>query len=87
MQVLPKDIYYIYIHSTYVLCTFLADCSGVSGTPGVYSIQVDHDNSVQAACLEGGWTVIQSWGQFKNPSGYFAKGWAEYKNGFGIPGR
>ena len=39
---------------------FLADCSGVSGSPGVYSIQVDPDNSVQAACLEGGWTVIQS---------------------------
>ena len=41
---------------------FLADCSGVSGSPGVYSIQVDPDNSVQATCLEGGWTVIQSRG-------------------------
>ena len=39
---------------------FLADCSGVSGSPGVYSIQVDPQNSAQAACLEGGWTVIQS---------------------------
>ena len=66
---------------------FLADCSGVSGPAGVYSIQVDPDNSVQAECLEGGWTVIQSRGQFRNPSGYFAKGWAEYKRGFGIPGR
>ena len=25
---------------------FLADCSGVSGSPGVYSIQVDPDNSL-----------------------------------------
>ena len=65
---------------------FLADCSGVSGSPGVYSIQVDPDNSVQAACLEGGWTVIQSRGQFGNPTNYFAKGWAEYKAGFGMPG-
>ena len=71
-----------------VLCMFLADCSSVSGAPGVYSIQVDHDNSVQAACLEGGWTVIQSRVErFKNPPGYFAKGWAEYKRGFGVPGR
>ena len=66
---------------------FLTDCSGVSGTPGVYSIQVDHDNSVQAACLEGGWTVIQSRGQYGNPSDYFNKGWAEYKAGFGTPGK
>ena len=42
------------------MCMYLTDCSGVSGTPGVYSIQVDPQNSAQAACLEGGWTVIQS---------------------------
>ena len=66
---------------------FIADCSGVTGSPGVYSIQVDPNNSVQAACLEGGWTVIQSRGQYGNPPDYFNKGWAEYKAGFGMPGK
>ena len=37
-------------------------------------------------CLQDGWTVIQSRGQFGNPPDYFNKTWAEYQAGFGTPG-
>ena len=33
----------------------------------------------------GGWTVIQSRGDFGRPQDYFLKNWVEYKNGFGNP--
>ena len=55
--------------------------------PGVYPIQVDIQTVVDAYCLEEGWTVIQSRGQYGNPVDYFFKTWAEYKNGFGKPGK
>ena len=87
VQNTEKTLFKKLMDFTYVFLMVIADCSGVSGSPGVYSIQVDPDNSVQAACLEGGWTVIQSRGFFGNPPDYFAKGWAEYKAGFGMPGR
>jgi hypothetical protein len=37
--------------------------------------------------MEGGWTVIQSRGQFQNAANYFYKGWADYVKGFGVPGK
>ena len=37
--------------------------------------------------FKGGWTVIQSRGQFGNPPDYFSKDWANYKAGFGVPGK
>ena len=55
--------------------------------PGVYPIQVDIQTIVNAYCLEEGWTVIQSRGQYGNPSDYFFKTWAEYKDGFGKAGK
>ena len=56
-------------------------------SPGVYPIQVDIQTIVDAYCLKEGWTVIQSRGQFGNPIDYFYKTWAEYKDGFGKPGK
>ena len=39
-----------------------------------------------AYCLEDGWTVFQSRGQFTGyPKDFFLKGWEDYVNGFGIP--
>ena len=67
------------------------DCKEVSQQslplPGVYRIQVDELTFVNVNCLEGGWTVFQSRGQFGNPVDYFDKGWSEYKAGFGTPGK
>ena len=61
--------------------------------PGVYSIlprpnkaNGDYYASVNVYCLQGGWTVFQSRGQFGNPTDYFNKPWVEYQTGFGIPG-
>ena len=61
--------------------------------PGVYKIFQNPDGLLlspnlytSAYCLEDGWTVIQSRGQFGNPADYFNKTWAEYKAGFGTPG-
>ena len=61
--------------------------------PGVYNIlqnpedvQLNDDSNITAYCLQDGWTVIQSRGQFGNPPDYFNKTWEEYKTGFGTPG-
>ena len=54
---------------------------------GVYPIQVDIQTIVNTYCLEEGWTIIQSRGQYGNPIDYFFKTWAEYKDGFGKPGK
>ena len=37
--------------------------------------------------MENGWTVIYSRGDFGNDEHYFNKVWAEYKAGFGTPGK
>ena len=37
-------------------------------------------------CLDDGWMVVQSRGQFGNPDDYFYRGWDEYVAGFGVPG-
>ena len=53
---------------------------------GVKSIYLN-SVKVSAKCSAGGWTVIQSRGQFGNPTNYFnTKLWADYVNGFGTPG-
>jgi hypothetical protein len=38
-------------------------------------------------CMEDGWTVIQSRGQFENPKDYFYKPWNTYLQPFGTPGK
>ncbi len=42
---------------------------------------------VRVFCDEDGWTVFQSRGQFGNALEYFYKGWKDYEDGFGEPGR
>ena len=54
--------------------------------PGTYPLQIDEDTRIDAFCLESGYTVIQSRGQFGNPKDYFLKKWLEYEIGFGTPG-
>ena len=74
--------------SALYFCVFATDCSTVTGPlPGVYYIQVDEYTAVKTLCLEGGWTVIQSRGQFENSADFFYKEWNEYKIGFGTPGK
>ena len=47
---------------------------------------LDSENEVKAYCLEEGWTVIQSRGQFGNAKDHFVKQWDDYVQGFGEPG-
>ena len=54
--------------------------------PGNYYLKI-HNSAVEVHCLEQGWIVFQSRGQFGNPSDYFYKGWNDYVNGFGTPGK
>ena len=54
--------------------------------PGNYRVKFNTGH-VDVHCLEEGWTVIQSRGQFGNPTDYFYKGWTDYVNGFGNPGK
>ena len=53
--------------------------------PGNYNLKIG-SNVIEVHCLDEGWTVIQSRGQFGNPSDYFYKGWNDYVQGFGVPG-
>ena len=39
-----------------------------------------------ALCVDDGWTVIQSRGQFGNAENYFNRSFQEYVNGFGETG-
>ena len=68
----------------------ITDCFDVyqqnKSLPGVYPIRVDPKTNVKVSCLEEGWTVFQSRGQFKNPAGFFYKNWTDYEGGFGTPG-
>ena len=54
--------------------------------PGIYMLRPDSENEFKAYCLEEGWTVIQSRGQFGNSKDYFLKQWDDYVKGFGEPG-
>ena len=49
--------------------------------------QIDLQTKVETFCEAGGWTVIQSRGQFNNSKDYFSKLWHEYEIGFGVPGK
>jgi len=64
------------------------DCYDMMAIPPSAGIKFIYINSVKVAvkCSEGGWTVFQSRGQFGNPSEYFDRLWADYVNGFGVPG-
>ena len=62
------------------------ECSGAAYEPGTYSLQIDDETSVNAFCLDEGWTVFQSRGQWGNPRDYFLEDWSSYEDGFGIPG-
>ena len=79
----------VYINK-YSFKNFL-DCYELNLKRGIYSngvqaIQVDPQTLVDAYCLEDGWTVIQSRGQYGNPKDFFYKNWESYKAGFGTPG-
>ena len=54
--------------------------------PGTYTLQPTNQSLFKAYCLEYGWTVIQSRGQYGNAEDYFLKNWEDYVKGFGEPG-
>ena len=54
--------------------------------PGNHLLKIG-SSFIEVHCLDEGWTVIQSRGQFGNPTDYFYRGWDEYKQGFGTPGK
>ncbi len=58
---------------------------GTEYEAGVYELRL-LGKTTKAKCLDGGWTVIQSRGQFGNPTQYFYREWGEYVQGFGTPG-
>ena len=68
----------------------VADCYDVLKAklplPGIYTLHPDSYHSFNAHCLDDGWTVIQSRGQFGNPKDYFLRKWDAYVKGFGEPG-
>ena len=75
----------------YVLFQYFKSCLDVyqkgKPLPGVYTIQPDPDvTHFDVNCLQEGWTVIQSRGEFGNPADFFKKIWHEYEKGFGTPG-
>ena len=58
--------------------------------PGIYplkSVSAGVYDIPKVQCLEGGYTVIQSRGQYGNPREYFFKDWETYAKGFGKPGK
>ena len=64
------------------------DCSDVNPpSNGVFLITGGGDTPFEAACTSEGWTAIQSRGQFGNPVDYFYRGWDDYVEGFGTPGK
>ena len=76
----------------FLLAAFVGLCAAAiarSG-PGTHTMSYTDSNSLpkefDTTCLEGGWLVIQTRGQFGNPEDYFLRGWDEYVAGFGVPG-
>ena len=56
--------------------------------PGIYTLQTGPHTTIHVNCMEDGWTVLQSQGQFPGyPKYFFNRGWKDYVNGFGIPGK
>ena len=68
---------------TILLGTFITCNNRFGFKSGVYPIKVDKNTTAYTYCMDEGWTVIQSRGDFGNPVNYFARDWAEYKAGFG----
>ncbi len=66
-------------------CHKIYSAMGSKFKAGNYELHVN-GRLVVARCGNGGWTVIQSRGQYGNPTDYFYKGWDDYVNGFGVPG-
>ena len=64
-------------------------CGDMSDTDhaGVFTIKLESGNKVQVYCTKDKWTVFQSRGNFGNPKDFFNRTWAEYKAGFGEPGK
>ena len=54
--------------------------------PGIYTLYPTSEHQFSAYCLDDGWTVIQSRGQFGNAKDMFLKEWDHYVEGFGEPG-
>ena len=80
----------IAFHLTNLKFSDFKDCYNVKQAgkllPGIYQLQIDSETKVETFCEAGGWTVIQSRGQFNNSKDYFSKLWHEYEIGFGVPG-
>ena len=49
------------------------------------TVYMNH-SPLEVLCRTGGWTVIQSRGQFGNAPDFFYKTWVEYQSPFGIAG-
>ena len=75
---------------THFIACYDADKNGTS-LPAIVTLRINSSafsqTLVKANCLPGGWTVIQSRGQFNNPDDYFQKDWVDYVRGFGTPGK
>ena len=75
--------------SNYRTCKEIACAKGNAFSPGVYELTIGGGHgrrTVKAYCDKGGWTVIQSRGQFGNGRDYFDRKYYEYERGFGEPG-
>jgi ficolin len=81
----------LYIHHFIFIGLSDTDCGdlykGGQKEPGVYKIRISDESQPEIYCMEEGWTVIQSRGQFGNPEDYFYNGWDDYVAGFGTPGQ
>ncbi len=53
----------------------------------MYNIKLRPGYTLKVYCVDDGWTVIQSRGQFGNPIDYFNRDWKSYVEGFGVPGK
>ncbi len=82
-----------YIHDAgclYCLWFSAKDCAEIAYAgdekAGKHWIWISPSNKVKVQCMDDGWTVIQSRGQFGNPKDYFLRKWDSYVAGFGEPG-
>ena len=71
-------------------CADIKEAMGERFSAGTHKIKISDGydfESVPVYCDSDGWTVIQSRGQHGNNIDYFFRKWAEYRVGFGEPGR
>ena len=89
LLILKRTPLYVHIFNVDFII-LVADCYDVykakKSLPGIYTLQPDSHHTFNAHCLQDGWTVIQSRGQFGNPKDYFLRKWDAYVKGFGEPG-